>query len=190
MRTESISLDDERTTYALLLQGINVGGHSPLPMTVLRNILRGLGFSDVRTYLQSGNAVFTTSLTAAQVAGVAANALGETLGRDVAVVVRTADQLLGVVEGWPFDQAVDPTTKHVMFLRQASDVERLGKLLQETMGPEQYWVRGTDIYQTRRKTPRFSEARCMGDPSMAGTGATARNWNTVLALRGLVSERR
>lgn len=136
MGSESISPNDEGTTYALLLQGINVGGHSRLPMTVLRDILTRLGFSDVRTYLQSGNAVLTTSLTATQVADAAGKALGETLSRDVGVVVRTAAQLVGVVEDWPFDQTVDPTTKPVMFLRQDSDVESLGEMRQETMGPE------------------------------------------------------
>ena len=190
MRSESISRDDEGTTYALLLQGINVGGHSLLPMAVLRDILTGLGFSDVRTYLQSGNAVLTASLTATQVAGAAGKALGETLSRDVGVVVRTADQLVGVVEGWPFDQAVDPTTKHVMFLRQASDVENLGRMLQKTMGPEQYGVSGTHIYLYLPGGMGRSKLGAWITRRLAGTGATARNWNTVVTLRDMVSGRR
>lgn len=48
------------TTYAALLRGINVGGHRKIPMADLRELLKALGWTDVRTYLQSGNAVFTT----------------------------------------------------------------------------------------------------------------------------------
>ena len=182
-----ISPDDERITYALLLPGINVGGHSLLPMTVLRDILIGLGFSDVRTYLQSGNAVFTTSLTATQVVSTAGKALGEILGRDLAVVVRTAEQLVAVVQGWPFDRAADPTTKHVMFLQQASDGENLGEMPQGTA--EQYWVCGTHIYLYLPGGMGRSKLGASVTRRLARTGATARNWNTVSALRDMASER-
>lgn len=190
MRIEPMSPDDERTTYALLLQGINVGGHSPLSMTVLSDILTRLGFSDVRTYLQSGNAVLTTSLTATQVATAAGKALGETLGRDAAVVVRSADQLVGVVEDSPFNQVADPTTKHVMFLRKASDGDILGKMLEETTGPEQYWVRGAHVYLYLPDGMGRSKLGPWVARRLAGTGATARNWNTVLALHDLALGRR
>ena len=44
--------------YALLLRAVNVGGHGILPMATLREVLTGLGYENVSTYLQSGNAVF------------------------------------------------------------------------------------------------------------------------------------
>ena len=47
------------TTYAALLRGINVGGSRKVPMAALRTLLEGLGLADVRTYLQSGQAVFS-----------------------------------------------------------------------------------------------------------------------------------
>lgn len=47
-------------TYAVLLRGINVGGHRKVPMAELRSLLEGLGHENVRTHLQSGNAVITT----------------------------------------------------------------------------------------------------------------------------------
>lgn len=186
MKTESIRPGDEWTTYALLLQGINVGGHSLLPMTVLRDILTGLEFSEVRSYLQSGNAVFTTSLNATEVADATEKTLRETLARNVSVVVRTKDQLQDVVEDWLVDPTVDPTTKHVMFLRQASDAESLGKA-QETMGLEQYWVRGPHIYLYLPGGMGRSKLGPWVTRRLAGKGATTRNWNTVLALRDMTS---
>jgi uncharacterized protein (DUF1697 family) len=47
------------TTYAALLRGINVGGSRKVPMAELRTLMEGLGYEGVRTYLQSGNAVFS-----------------------------------------------------------------------------------------------------------------------------------
>lgn len=185
MRSGSVSRPDEEITYAVLLQGVNVGGHSRLPMTLLRDVLTGLGFSDVRTYLQSGNAVLTTALAATQVADMAEKGLGEALGRDVGVTVRTAAQLVGVVEGWPFEETVDPTTKHVMFLRRASDVENLGRMQQETRGPEQYWVSGIHIYLY---LPGGMGRSKLGAWVARRVGGTTRNWNTVLALRDMVVE--
>jgi uncharacterized protein (DUF1697 family) len=46
------------TSYVALLRGINVGGHNKLPMQDLRDILATLGCKDIKTYIQSGNAVF------------------------------------------------------------------------------------------------------------------------------------
>lgn len=48
------------TTYAALLRGINVGGSRKLPMGDLRTLMEGLGYTGVRTYLQSGQAVFAS----------------------------------------------------------------------------------------------------------------------------------
>jgi uncharacterized protein (DUF1697 family) len=52
-------------TYVALLRAVNVGGHGPLAMADLRRSLEGLGFRDVRTYLQSGNAVFAARVNTA-----------------------------------------------------------------------------------------------------------------------------
>lgn len=49
------------TRYAALLRGINVSGHKKVPMAELRTLLTELGHADVRTYLQSGNAVFSSA---------------------------------------------------------------------------------------------------------------------------------
>ncbi len=144
----------------------------------------------MRTYLQSGNAVLTTALTATQVADAAGKALGKALSRDVGVVVRTAAQLVGVAEGWPFEGTVDSITKHVMFLRQASDVENLGLMRQKAIGLERYWVSGCHIYLYLPDGMGRSKLGAWVTRRVGGTGATARNWNTVLALRDMGLGRR
>ena len=48
-------------TYIALLRGINVGGHKKVPMAELRDLLNKNGFSDIKTYIQSGNVIFKVS---------------------------------------------------------------------------------------------------------------------------------
>src|SRR3954452_24201246 len=92
------------TKYVALLRGINVGGHRRVPMADLRCWLRGLGFEDVATLSQSGNAVFggperpTVEIEAAIEAVILAEA-----GFAVTVMVRTADELRAVFEGNPLE---------------------------------------------------------------------------------------
>ncbi|MFJ4774227.1 DUF1697 domain-containing protein [Streptomyces uncialis] len=69
------------TTYAALLRGINVGGHRKVPMADLRQLLEDLGYENVRTYLQSGNAVFSTGAVEPDGAG-GANGAGAPTGGD------------------------------------------------------------------------------------------------------------
>jgi uncharacterized protein (DUF1697 family) len=85
--------------YAALLRGINLGRNKALAMEDLRALLSGLGHTDVRTYLRSGNAVF--SCPAGEPDGLAATierAITDTLGMSVRCVVRTGTELRAVID--------------------------------------------------------------------------------------------
>ena len=58
------------TTFIALLRGINVGGNNKMPMADLRAMLEGLGFVNVQTYIQSGNAVFAGEGAAGELRGI------------------------------------------------------------------------------------------------------------------------
>lgn len=187
MGTDSFRMGN---TYALLLQGVNVGGHALLSMATLRDLLSTLGFSDVRTYLQSGNAVVTTSRAPDEIIAITQKALRERLGRDVAVLARTAEALQGVVDGWPWAEAVDPTTMHVIFLWHASHAEKLRDLDEASMLPEQCQVNGPHLYLHLPSGMGRSKLGAWASRRLTGTGATTRNWNTVRALCDMASGRR
>src|SRR5260370_36177520 len=87
--------------YAALLRGSNVGGNKKTPMADLRELLAGLGYSAVSTYLQSGNAVFTCADQPAVVAAAIEDALAETFAMTVRVMIRTGDELAAVVDRSP-----------------------------------------------------------------------------------------
>ena len=89
-------------THVALLRGINVGGARKLPMADLSALLAGLGLEDVRTYIASGNVLFTAPRAGRQLATRIERAIEEATGLDVAVLLRTPAALAEVVERNPF----------------------------------------------------------------------------------------
>lgn len=96
--------------YVALLRGINVGRNKRVAMSALRELLGALGHTDVTTYLQSGNALFTSPRDdPAGLAREIERRVARDLGLEVAVMVRTGEELARVVAGNPFPSAtVDP----------------------------------------------------------------------------------
>ncbi|MGB8651756.1 MAG: DUF1697 domain-containing protein [Mycobacteriales bacterium] len=88
--------------WVLLLRAVNVGGNNTLPMKDLKALLEDLGHEDVRTYLNSGNATFTSSRgSAAELATEVEQALRERLGLGVRVCVRTDDEIRKALDELP-----------------------------------------------------------------------------------------
>jgi uncharacterized protein (DUF1697 family) len=91
-------------TWVLLLRAVNLGPRNKLAMADLRAVLAGLGHGDVRTFLNSGNATFTSRRRSAKaLAGEIEGALQEELGLSVRACVRTQDEIAAAVDGVPDD---------------------------------------------------------------------------------------
>ena len=167
------------TAYALLLRAVNVGGRS-LSMAALRETLPALGYSDVATYVQSGNAVVRTRASAAAVRRDVDAALSAVAGFPVEVVVRSHAQLEAVVAGWPFAASAPTANRYVTFCDRAPDAAKLSTL--PDCAPEELRVEGNDIYlwlptgMGRSRLARLLASR------LANRVATNRNWNTVTKL--------
>src|ERR1700685_970833 len=104
--------------YAALLRGINVGGNKKIPMAALRELMQGLGYADVVTHLQSGNAVFSSPDRPPQtLAGGIAERITSEFAMDVKVVIRTGSELADVVKRSPLpDGPENPSRFFVAFL--------------------------------------------------------------------------
>ncbi len=105
------------TTYVALLRGINVGGHNRVAMADLRAVVSSLGHTDVATYIQSGNLVFTSAVPtgAGEVGAALERAIASTLGVQPRVVVLTCDELAQVVAANPYPEEADPKRLHAVF---------------------------------------------------------------------------
>ena len=89
-------------TYVALLRGINVGGHKKIKMADLREHLESWGFNDVTSYIQSGNIAFQSSLTARECEKIISDGIRKEYGWEVPVLVRTASQIIAILENCPF----------------------------------------------------------------------------------------
>jgi len=93
------------TTYIALLRAVNVGGTGKLPMTDLKAMCLDAGFTEVRTYIASGNVLFNSKASAAKVKSALEARLLAYAGKPVGVVVRTAAELAAVLRANPFPKA-------------------------------------------------------------------------------------
>lgn len=170
--------------YVALLRGINVGGNKKVPMAQLRELLQGLGYTDVATLLQSGNAVFTSQeKNPARLVKQLEAAIAEEFGFEVSVIVRTRDELAAAIKANPLPGAEDsPSRFLVTFLSDVPDQKRLQELDPAAYLPDEFRVIGREIYARFPNGIRDSKlATVLGGPRL-GVTPTARNWSTVTKL--------
>src|SRR5206468_11141519 len=89
-------------SYVALLRGVNLVGKSTLKMADLKDIARNLGLSDVRTYIASGNLLFTSGDPEEELRRVLEKELAAHMSKEVRVMLRTADEMEAVVRANPF----------------------------------------------------------------------------------------
>jgi len=172
-------------TYAALLRGINVGGNKKVPMADLRAVLTGLGLGEVRTLLQSGNAVFTSEEDTDRLTAVIEAALADRFGFPVRVMVRSASELRAAADANPFpDPASDPAKYTVTFLSGRADPERLDAIDPASCAPDEYRLGdgGRELYGHFPNGLGRSKLSPLLDKRRLGVEATTRNWNTVTRL--------
>ena len=174
------------TTYAALLRGINVGGNKKLPMAELRTLLEGLGHDGVRTYLQSGQAVFTSGHGDEEsLAAELARAIEQRFGFPVDVIVRDHAYLKAIADNCPFPAAeLEATHLHVTYFSEPVAEDRFAELDQAAHLPEEFRLGDRALYlYAPDGLGRSKLAVELSRPRRnKGLIATSRNWNTVLKL--------
>jgi uncharacterized protein (DUF1697 family) len=162
------------TSYIALLRAVNVGGTGKLPMTELKAMCEQAGFVEVKTYIASGNVVFQSKKSEAQVKKLLEASLAAYAGKPVGVMVRTAAEMAAVLAANPFPEA--PRNRTVaIFL----DEHPLANALEAATGQrgeemrlglrEIYVLYGQGMADSRLKIP-------------VAKNGTARNINTVATL--------
>lgn len=173
--------------HVALLRGINVGRAKRVAMADLRVLLEELGYGDVRTLLNSGNAVFTAPRGArGDHAPRIEKALAGRLGVSSRVTVLSGAQFLEVAARNPLaDVASDPARHLVGFLRTSSAIERLAPLLKEQWGAERLAL-GPGVAYLWCADGILASRVLEAVVRAAGDGITTRNWTTVSKLAALV----
>lgn len=176
------------TRYALLLRGVNVGTNNSLPMVELRAMLQRLGCQHVGTYVQSGNAVFTTAHSTAYLTAKIEAALETYMGRPIPTTLRTLAQMKSVVRKNPFlAVATNPARLCVTFLSRPPAEGAVASLRAREWEPERVEIQGKHIYtwhpNGQGRSPLFA---ALGKLPLKGA-LTTRNWNTVVKISEMLA---
>lgn len=174
----------------ILLRGVNVGGNTLVPMATLRAFLETIGLGDVRTFLNSGNAV-------ARGGPVDPAALERRLERDaerhlrvrVDFHVRTHGDLQAVIDANPFPRAAkdDPARLIVYFMKQDIAQSKLRALQAAIRGDESVDAAGRHLYALYPDGMGRSKLTSTVVERVLDARGTARNWNTVVKLTAAAS---
>jgi uncharacterized protein (DUF1697 family) len=170
--------------FTVLLRAVNVGGRNKVPMARLRELAEGLGYTDVSTYLQSGNLIVTTDTNKpADVEAAIAGAIRDDLGVDVAVLARSRKELAAVVAANPFaDKTSAPKRLHVNFLTKQPAAATLKALDRNEFDPERFEFGDRCMYQWFPDGVGRSRMATAPWDRRLGVQGTGRNWRTVTAM--------
>lgn len=174
-------------TYIALLRGINVGGNNPLPMKELREILAALACENVRTYIQSGNAVFTSNAEPESLTSEIRLAIEERFGFSPKLLLLSHERLVAIAASNPFPDAEQkPKSLHVGFLADKPTNPDLDRLRDRKTKSEEFSLNDDAFYLyapdgVGRSKLAGQVEKCLG------VDVTARNWRTVTKLLELAS---
>lgn len=181
--------EDRVAQHILLLRGINLAGRNRIAMPALRDALTAAGFGDVRTYLQSGNVVLSSSAKADEVVRKTKRLIAKEFGLDIAVVGRTRPQLAKVVELNPLKRvAKNPKRYQVSFLEAKATRELVRRVEEAAVPPDQVVAVGREIYAWHPDGVGRSQLWALLGSQRLGVTATSRNWTTVTSLLTLANE--
>ena len=172
-------------TYVAFLRGVNLGPNNKISMRALRAMAEDRGYTDVATYINSGNLIISSTKKAATVEREISNAIKDTVGRPIDVTVRTPAQLKKILAENPYPDG-NPSQVTVAFLTKAPPANAQDKVAAVATDHEPFTFAGQDVYVNysqgigkSKLAERFSD--------IIGVSSTVRNIRTVkkvLALCG------
>ena len=172
--------------YVAFLRGINLGSTNKVSMPRLRELTEGLGYTNVLTYINSGNLILTATDPATTIEQRLAGAIRDELGLKVDVAVRTPARLATIVAENPFPDG-DPGYVTVAFLTEAAPAEAKRRVAEVATEAEPFVFAGQEVYvhytpgQARSKlAAKFSD--------ILGVSATVRNFRTVTKVLELARD--
>lgn len=175
--------------YVALVRGINVGGHRRVSMGDLRGLTEALGHEDVRTYVQSGNVLFTSSARSERKLEEGfEKAIAKELGHEVRVMVRSASHLERIITENPYgDRKPEPKQLHVVFLAdkpKAADVRSFDTTAYE---PDEVTAMERDLYVYLPNGAGQAKLTNAILEKRLGVPGTMRNWRTVTTLADMLA---
>lgn len=170
-------------TYIALIRGINVSGHKIVKMEILRRVLAELDFENIKTYIQSGNIIFDSSVKdTGLLEKQIAQKIEEHFGFLVPVIVVTNESLKLVVRQNPYPNLEDATQPYVAFLSDVPQAEGLANLQQVDFNGDTFVSISKTLYLHYANSAANTKLSNSIIENRLKVNATSRNWKTVLKL--------
>ncbi len=168
-------------TYVILLRGVMPTGKNKVLMTPLRAALGATGLEDVRTYIQSGNVVATSSLEQSQLEKLVHDVIQEQFGGNIAVLARTASGFRNILVHRPFEN-VDTTKLYFTLLASEPEARLVAEFLAPGYSPDQVTVVDDVVYVLC--ATRYSDLKANNNyiERKLQVSGTTRNFNTMSRL--------
>ena len=175
--------------FVVLLRGVNVGKGNRVPMAEFRGLLEAQGFAEVRTLLNSGNALFASpGRSAEKHARTIGACLHEELGLTLDVVVKSSSEFLAAVsENTIAPREEDYSRFLVAFSQDPRRIQDLESLLRPLVRPPERLVVGSHAAYLHCAEGILESRAAVALLGKPGRGVTTRNWATVLNLGSLLS---
>ncbi len=177
-------------THLVLLRGINVSGHHMIKMEALKKALEVFGFTQVQTYIQSGNVFVTTPEKDANAVGFdVKQQIFKTFGFDVPTIVVSKSDLASCLSNNPFFKTANVDTKklYVAFISKTLSNENIHDLKISNIKPDEVAIDQNRIYIKYDVSPAKTRLDQKYIEKKLAVTATIRNWNTVNALLAMYS---
>ncbi len=174
-------------SYVSMLHGINVSGQKKIKMEELKKLYESLGFSDVQTYIQSGNVIFKSpEKDTSKLVSRIQQKMKQIFGFDVSVIIRTKGQLHELIENNPFTNK-DTSKLHVTFLSAVPTSVPVDEINKVKDKAEEFFIADRAIYLFCPNGYGRSKLSNTLFEKKLKVSATTRNWETVKALLNMAN---
>ena len=169
-------------TYIVLLRAVMPTGKNKVPMAQLREVLSKAGFGNVQTYIQSGNALVDTDLSAKEVETRLHDLIKKHIGADLAVLARTATQVKKLLSENPFKVGYDMSRVFFVLFEKPPSAKKVKELLANDYSPERLAITKNAAYMYIPGT--YGRGILSGGflEKKLDVPATMRNFNTISKL--------
>jgi uncharacterized protein (DUF1697 family) len=176
-------------TYIALLKGINVGGHKKVPMVELHELLAKSGFLNVKTYIQSGNVILQSSeKNTEHIELVIAEAIASHFGFEVSVLIKTINDLKRIFDDCHFPEE-KKLKSYFTILHDTPDKDLIKIASEKVYAGEEYKIINDCIYFFCEAGYGKAKFNLNFFEKKLETTATARNYNTMVKLLSLSTEK-
>lgn len=175
--------------YVALFKGINVGGKNIVKMLDLKQLLLDLGLAEVKTYIQSGNAIFKTDFSEEELYNMIYRGFANRFGFESNVIIRSIDEIRALIGRLPFSEeeiksaeTADPKLEHlyVCFLDNIPDKSQIDEIYKKYQGKDGLKMGKKELYLLFYQSIRESKLATLTAKTF--NSSTMRNWKTVKKL--------